>query len=137
MSSVSVFDWLPSILQMIVQAAYVAFLIGALVYAINHRTRYPRPAKYLVWAFSLLLFSNVSRTIFTLAFVNYFPVSQMSTVFAIIQFFSIMATIAALCFVTRAAFIDRHPGANSAGRDFGGRPLVEQPSDNPYAAPRQ
>ncbi|QDT13056.1 hypothetical protein K239x_50710 [Planctomycetes bacterium K23_9] len=129
-------EWIPMLLQSIVSLGGFLFLVGAIIYIAMKRQQYGRPASLLLWAFSLLLTSTVGNRILHFAVMRYFDNSQLLTVFSLTNAFSYALSITAYVLVIRAVFVDRQP-SGPLSRNFDGRPLADQPSDNPYAAPHQ
>ena len=98
---------------------------------------YRRPKTYVMIALAILLLSRLA-----FPFLNFFMASWLddglSVVLAGVSSIVVnLAIITAIVMLIIAAFIDRRPGSESPAWDPGGTPLADQPSDNPYAAPRR
>ncbi|MGB7343353.1 MAG: hypothetical protein WBD20_04030 [Pirellulaceae bacterium] len=139
MSSNPLLDWLPQVLQGGVYFGGLVFLIGALIYAISQRHRCPGPAKCLIWALSLLLVAHAITPMISFVAVRYWTVGQLGVAFAMWNAISFALSTTAYVLMIKAVFMLRPNSIDGPipSSDFGGRPLADQPSGNPYASPRQ
>ncbi len=122
--------WIPNLLM-------IAFCIGAMMFVGSQPSEYQRPKKYVIIALAIMLLSRLVFPFLNVFMVRWFDVSVNAIwagVFSIAFNLAIMISIVMLII---AAFVDRKPGSQSSSWDPGGTPLADQPSDNPYAAPRR
>jgi hypothetical protein len=129
------FAWM---LQASVLFAYFFFIVVALVYTVVNRRRCPKPAGLLTWALALMLLSQVGGLILRIVLGKSLSVSQLAMAFQFVSALQMCLSAVALVLIVKAVFAERQPARPFVdGLSREGRPLADQPSDNPYASPRQ
>ena len=116
-----------------------AFYTVAIVILLGRRRIHRRPANYALGAIVINLSITVVFAVVQVVGTRYMTPQNTATTFGILSLLSNLASIGAFALLLVAVFIDRdvagRPGYSEY--DVGGKPLADQPSDNPYAAPRQ
>jgi hypothetical protein len=126
------------LLQLAVQFAYLIFIIALIVYAVVHRHRCPKPAGLLSWAFALMLLSHVGALYLRVLLGRALSATQFAMALQLVSAAQMCLSMVAFVLIVKAVFAERRSGAFPAdGLGDAGRPLADQPSDNPYASPRQ
>lgn len=127
-----------TILQVLFFAIPVLVGIALLAYLAMRRRQYPRPVGLAMLAIALMTFTHVGIAIANVVIPRYVGVEQLPIVFSATSIVSAIIRAITVFMLIAAVFLDRDKTPNPTYRsvDVGGTPLSDQPSDNPYAGPR-
>ncbi len=115
----------------------VVFCIGAMMYVASRSSKHGRPKAYAIAALALILLGQLIVPVSFSILSRRANVDDMAMLSGVVSLLFTMVMIFSLGLLIVAAFIDRQAPSNSSAWDAGGTPLAENPSDNPYASPRQ
>lgn len=123
------YDWLFYVPMLLT----VLFCLAALSFIAARSRQYSRPKRYASAAITILLVSQFAMPLANAFLFRWVNVQIASGVISIVM---TLMVLFALGLLIAAVFIDR-PAPQPPGWDPGGTPLADNPSDNPYASPRQ
>ena len=128
------FPWIYSVPTILM----ILFCMVAIVFVAMRPSEQSRAKRYVITSLVIMMLSqSVFPIVMNLAASRVFDTGNWVIVNGIINVLVTSAMIFAIVLLIAAAFLDRDPVTLSRHWDPGGTPLADQPSDNPYAAPRQ
>ena len=133
-----------SVLSILPLLLRFTFFFAVVVILVRLRRNHRRPANYALAAISLQLIIATLFPLVQYVGVRYLTQQNIAVAFGMLNLFSTLISIGSFTLILVAVFIERDVSENprsiesplSPGNDMSGKPLENQPSENPYVAPR-